>query len=79
MTPQRFRLVKHATAALFAVTVVGVLALGFDGLLRAMQKLSGLLVAPAPPAAEPIAEPAPEPGVVPAFVVPPAEDAPAPD
>lgn len=62
MTPTRFDIAKHLTATLFAVTLVGLLVLGVDGMLGAMQKLTRLVTA-APPAAA-------VPAVVPAFVVP---------
>jgi hypothetical protein len=73
MTPTRFRIVKHLTATLFALTAVGILVLGFDGLLRAMRKLT-LAITP-PPAAAPAVEAPMSPGVVPAFVVPAEEPA----
>lgn len=77
MKPTRFQVVKHATAALFALAVVGVFVLGFDGLLRAMGQLTDLLVArqAARSTAAPAAEAPATPGVVPAFVVPPDESA----
>ena len=77
MTPQRFRIVKHATASLFALVMAGLFVLGFDGLLRGMQKLAEAFAARPPAATAPPAEGPATPGVVPAFIVPPPGEAPA--
>jgi hypothetical protein len=80
MTPVQFRLVKHLTATLFAVAMVGLFLLGVDGLIGAMQKLSRVFTSAPRPA--PVELPAPEGvathGVVPAFVVPAEDTAPEP-
>jgi hypothetical protein len=78
MTPTRFRIVKHLTATLFAVTMAGLFVLGVDGLLGAMQKLARAFAATEQPpaAAAPAAQAPAVPGVVPAFVVPAVEEAP---
>jgi hypothetical protein len=56
------RLLQHAIALLAALAVVGVVLLGLDAFLTAMQKFMGVKIEqPAPPATEPM----------PAFVVPP--------
>ncbi len=78
MTPSRFRLAKHLTAAIVAVAMAGLLLLGFDGLLVAMRKLASVVSStPAPP---PVAAPAPAvaetPGVVQTFIVPADKEAP---
>jgi hypothetical protein len=72
MMPTRFQIAKHLTATIVAVTMAGLLLLGFDGLLVAMRKLAN--VVGAAPAPAPVAAPAPEvvetPGVVRTFIVP---------
>jgi hypothetical protein len=76
MTPAQFRLVKHLTAALFAVSMAGLFLLGADGLIGAMQKLSRVVATAPPPARAEFSSPeaAATPGVMPAFVIP-ADDA----
>ena len=69
MTPERFRIVKHLTATLFALAMVSIFVLGIDGVLRGVGTLTRLFADRAPAAAP--AEPAPEPGVVRAIIVPP--------
>jgi hypothetical protein len=78
MTPNRFRIAKHLTATILAVTMAGLLLLGFDGLLVAMRKLANVVsAAPAPPA---VTAPAPAvvetPGVVQTFIVPAGKEVP---
>jgi hypothetical protein len=72
MTPTRFRIVKHLTATVFALTLTGLLVLGFDGIIGAMQKLTRVYATrpPPTPAEAPAAEAPATPGVVPAFIVP---------
>ena len=68
MTPERFRIVKHLTASLFALAMVSIFVLGIDGVIRGMQTLTQLFAARAPAAAP--AEPPSEPGVVRAVIIP---------
>ncbi|MBM4195926.1 MAG: hypothetical protein FJ197_02340 [Gammaproteobacteria bacterium] len=65
-------LAKHLTAAVFAVLMSGLLVLGFDGLLRGMQRLAKLFAAASPAATAPQPAPATTPGVMPVIVLPPA-------
>jgi hypothetical protein len=74
VTPKRFRIVKHLTAALFATAMAGLFVLGVDGLLRGVHELTRLFGAP-PPAAAPAADSGATPGVVPTFIVPAKGDA----
>jgi hypothetical protein len=78
MTPTRFQIAKHLTAAIVAVMMAGLLLLGFDGLLVAMRKLAKVVgTAPAPvPAAAPVPTTVETPGVVQTFIVPAAKEAP---
>lgn len=71
MTPERFRILKHGTAALFAVVMVTLFVLGVDGLITGMQRIARIFASSQPPPAAEAPAPAPTPGVVPAFVVPP--------
>ncbi len=69
MSPTRFRIVKHVTAALFAASMAGLFLLGVDGLFRGVHELTRLFAAP-PPAAAPVRDPDVTPGVVSTFIVP---------
>ena len=69
MTPKRFRIVKHVTAALFATAMAGLFVLGIDGLIRGVHEMTRVFAA-APPAASPVTDSDAPPGVVFAFIVP---------
>ena len=69
MSPTRFRIVKHLTAALFAASMAGLFLLGVDGLFRGVHELTRLFAAQ-PPAAAPVSDSGATPGVVSVFIVP---------
>jgi hypothetical protein len=69
MSPTRFRIVKHLTAALFAASMAGLFLLGVNGVFRGVHELTRVFAAP-PPAAAPVRDSGATPGVVLTFIVP---------